>query len=170
MKTFVVLGMHRSATSLVAKGMSSVVHLGDAHNMLEPAKDNPEGFFENKRFLELNQEILFKAGGNWLEPPSEEKILEQKSWAESKIAQLIKEEATGHLLWGWKEPRTTLTIRLYHHILPQPHYIACFRNRDEVARSLSVRGGMSIQKGLRCADIYNARLLQFLIDVQLPKQ
>ena len=55
MKTIVVLGMHRSATSLIAKGLDAVCHMGD--DMLEPAKDNPEGFYENKRFLDLNIEM-----------------------------------------------------------------------------------------------------------------
>ena len=44
MKTFVVLGMHRSATSLVAKGLDNVIYLGDQSDMLDPQKDNTEGF------------------------------------------------------------------------------------------------------------------------------
>ena len=45
MKTFVVLGMHRSDTSRVSKGLSGEnVHLGD--DMLEPDVHNPLGYHE----------------------------------------------------------------------------------------------------------------------------
>lgn len=167
MKTFVILGMHRSATSLVAKGMDSIIHLGDEENMLEPASDNTEGFYENKRFIELNDEILWAAGGNWLEPPSEEKILEQALPFGVRIKKLIEEESEGKELWGWKDPRTTLTIKLFHPFLENPHYIACFREPMEVAKSLNARQGYSIQKGINCTMEYNHRLIKFLAEFGL---
>jgi len=170
MKTFVILGMHRSATSLVAKGLNTIVHLGDEENMLPSAPDNPEGFYENTRFLELNDEILHKAGGNWLEPPAEEKIIEQMPFFRSRIETLIKEESAGHSIWGWKDPRTSLTIRLFHPYLTNPHYIACFRTPEDVAKSLKTRNGYSLFKGINCTLEYNHRIIKFLSEVHLnPK-
>ena len=53
-KTFVVLGMHRSATSLSAMGLSRCnVHIGD--NLLgADANSNPYGHFEDRDFIRMN--------------------------------------------------------------------------------------------------------------------
>ena len=59
-KTFVILGCHRSASSLVAKALHEAgVHMGD--DLLSGLPDNPEGHFEDMDFLKKNVEIL---GGN----------------------------------------------------------------------------------------------------------
>jgi len=164
MKTIVVLGMHRSATSLIAKGLDAVCHMGD--DMLEPAKDNPEGFYENKRFLDLNIEILQTAGGNWLEPPSRAQIMAVKDQFDHKIRRLVEEESKDGI-WGWKDPRTSLTIDLFHPHLINPHYVCVFRNPKEVAKSLSARGAYSTNKGINCAYEYNARILTFIAENHL---
>ena len=167
MKTFVVLGMHRSATSLVAKGLDNVIYLGDQSDMLDPQKDNTEGFYENTKFIELNDKILNAGGGNWLEPPSEKSILSLKGRFDSEIKELIDSFNSKGQIWGWKDPRTSLTIRLFHPFLTNPHYIACFRNPLEVAKSLNKRNMISIQKGLRTTMEYNFRIIKFLNEKHL---
>lgn len=173
MKTFVVLGMHRSATSLIAKGLhESGIYLGQEKDMLPPAPDNPEGFYENKKFIKLNDAILHACKGNWLEPPSEEAILSVAPQFNDEIRDLVNEmeqKAEGKF-WGWKDPRSVLTIRLFHPFLKNPHYIAGFRDPNDVADSLHKRNGFSHRKAYNCALIYNARLLQFLIDNHLPSE
>ena len=58
-KTFVILGCHRSASSLVAKALHEAgVHMGD--ELLSGLADNPEGHFEDMDFLKKNVEILPK--------------------------------------------------------------------------------------------------------------
>lgn len=168
MKTFVILGMHRSATSLVAKGINTIVHLGKDEEMLPPQQDNPEGFYENMKFMDLNNRILSKAGGSWLEPPSEENILALKDEFKSEIIDLINEHSQ-YNLWGWKDPRTSLTIRLFHDYLTNPHYIACYRNPVDVAHSLQRRKNppMSMQKAIKVTMEYNMRIIKFLIDKHL---
>ena len=42
MKTIIVLGMHRSATSLVAKGLNNEIYMGQKMIM---GKDNPKRSF-----------------------------------------------------------------------------------------------------------------------------
>jgi hypothetical protein len=158
-KTFVILGMHRSATSLVAKCFhENIIDMGS--DLLFPAQDNPQGFYENTDFLNLNNDILIKAGGNYLEPPSQEAILETYSFFKSRIIDTI-EKHRGEF-WGWKDPRTTLTIELFHQHLPNPHYVSLFRSPVEVAKSLHRRNSCSIQKGLITAKEYNYRLIKFL--------
>lgn len=162
MKTFVVLGMHRSATSLVTKGLSGIINIGSV--IMPAGRGNPWGHFENMRFVEMNDAILSAAGGSWDNPPQEEAILSLKNEFADRIQRLVKQESEGHELWGWKDPRTTLTIKLYLPYLINPHFIACFREPHEVALSLNKRDGFPIENGIRLAKEYNDRLLKFLTD------
>ena len=160
MKTFVVLGMHRSATSLAAKGLyDNNVHMGDY--LLGKHPSNPYGHWEDREFIALNDAILTNAGGSWDDPPAESEIIAVgMKWAVT-IEEFVRKKEK-EPFWGWKDPRTTLTIQCYIPFLVNPHYFVCVRNPKDVAESLRKRNGMSIDKGLKLAGIYNSRLLSFL--------
>lgn len=160
-KAFIVLGMHRSATSLISGGLHNFGTCMGEH-MLGADSANIEGYFEDTDFQRLNNRILSMAGGRWDSPPNEEDILKLRDDFEPEIKQLIRRKE--RKLWGWKDPRTTLTIRLFLPFLKNPHFIACFRKPHSVAQSLQKRDGFSIEKGLRIARIYNNRLTTFLKD------
>lgn len=164
MKTFVILGMHRSATSLVAKGLASQLSMGS--DLLGASPSNPHGHFENRRFIALNDAILQSAGGTWDQPPSDAHINSQevRSKYSGVIEALVREEGGTKELWGWKDPRTTLTIKLYLPYLENPHFVACVRDPHEVAHSLEKRNGMPLRDGLQLAKVYNDRLLAFLAE------
>ena len=160
-KTFIILGMHKSATSLIAGGLNNFgVNMGE--KLMGGDEWNKIGYFEDMEFFRLNEEILKAAGGSWYEPPSERKILALKKEFGPKIKKLVEKKSG---LWGWKDPRTTLTIKLYLPYLKNPHFICCFRDPKEVARSLSKTQGISTEKALKLAGIYNKRLLKFLKEV-----
>lgn len=167
MKTFVVLGMHRSATSLMAKGLSMAgVHMGD--RLLGADPTNPYGHFEDLEFIEMNEQILESAGGSWNNPPPEENIAEVGVMLRDNIWELIEKRNNEHRLWGWKDPRTTLTIKAYLPMLTSPHFFTCFRGPREVAASLKKRDGMQFEKGVQLAMEYNRRLFAFLDDWSRP--
>jgi len=71
--------------------------------------------------------------------------------------------------WGWKDPRTTLTIEAYLPYLIKPHFYACFRDPKDVAKSLEIRNNFPISKGIELAKIYNKRLFEFLKNQYLPE-
>jgi len=160
-KSIVVLGMPRSATSLVGLGLQRAgVHIGE--HLLAGDIANPLGYYENLEFKDLNERILFAAGGNIFQPPAEEKILQQYPKFKQEIIDTIARN-TREPIWGWKEPRTTLTIRLYLPHLQNLHIISIFRNPYEVAKSLQrMRPSMSIKRGVAIANTYNSRLIKFL--------
>ena len=161
MKTFVVLGMHRSATSLAAKGLhDSGVHMGE--EFLSANGHNPQGYYENIEFVKLNDDILEAAGGSWFMPPGETAILLQYQNFKTRIEELVKKSSDGYELWGWKNPRTTLTIDLYLSYLVNPHFITCFRDKHEVAESLCKRDNFIYQYAVTLVEEYNRRLLRFL--------
>jgi hypothetical protein len=162
----VILGMHRSATSLVAKGLNNEIFMGD--NLLKPRPCNPKGFFEERAFVKLNDRILLAAGGSWDNPPSREAILAQKPKFDDEIKALIhnavkKATQKGYDFWGWKDPRTVLTIDLFLQYLPNPHFTVCYRQPIDVAKSLQARDPkMSIAKGIALTQEYNIRIQEFM--------
>ena len=159
-KCFIVLGMHRSATSLVSKGLSkSDINMGSS--MLQADASNLFGHWEDTDFLNLNKSIISDAGGDWDNPPPENKIIEVGKNYKEEIKRLIASKKKP--LWGWKDPRTTLTIRLFMPYLENPHWITCFRQPEQVAESLLIRNNFPISKGLALCKEYNQRLLRFLI-------
>jgi hypothetical protein len=158
-KTFAVLGMHRSATSLVAGGLDKRgVNMGE--NLLPADAGNPEGYYENVEFMNLNQRILSAAGGSWKNVPDREDILSVEDQFTDAIQRLVTKHQDD--LWGFKDPRTTLTIELFLPYLENPHFITCFREPEEVGKSLKRRDGMDVERGKELADTYNSRVLDFL--------
>src|SRR5215210_8491404 len=54
-----IVGMHRSGTSMVAKLLQRTgLNLGDEADLMPPAAENPEGFYEYLEFVRLNDEVL----------------------------------------------------------------------------------------------------------------
>ena len=159
MKTIVVLGMHRSATSLIAKGLANEINMGSV--MLEPQEDNPEGFYENKYFVALNSALFANAGGSWDNPPSIKDLKEANTGMNDTIRAVVKQEQR-QPIWGWKDPRTALTIDLYLPYLNNPHFVCVYRNPREVAKSLFKRDGIPIDKGIALAVEYNSRIRGFM--------
>src|SRR5207237_264153 len=61
--------------------------------------------------------------------------------------------------WGWKDPRTSLTIPLWLELVPDLRVVVCLRNPLDVALSLRKRGMFSYSSSLLLWLEYNERLL-----------
>jgi hypothetical protein len=165
MKTIVVLGMHRSSTSLIARTLNKEVHMGD--KLLKNQPDNPKGHYENIEALKINKQILQDAGGDWYDPPERDKIIEVGLKYTDDIKELVSQEikfakSKNMQSWGFKDPRTVLTIDVWHEHLPNPQFIVCYRNALDVARSLQKRNGISLDKGVSLTNEYNRRISEFI--------
>ena len=138
-----VVGMHRSGTSMVARILSACgLFLGREDELIGPAHDNPEGFWENLNFVGINEELLARFGGSWDEPPALPPRWEFAPEVESLLARASELVARfgGHTHWGWKDPRNSLTIPFWLRVVPALRVVVCVRNPLEVAHSLFVRG------------------------------
>src|SRR5215475_14037560 len=61
-----IAGMHRSGTSMVARLLNLCgVYLGPDAELSAAASDNEAGFWENPRFVKLNEDALSLLGGGW---------------------------------------------------------------------------------------------------------
>jgi hypothetical protein len=140
--TFCIAGMHRSGTSMVAKLLHACgMFLGPEDELSQPVVDNPAGYFEHPSFLKLNEDILAQFGGRWNEPP-----LLAPGWESSNELDALFERAEKLLsqsrrrYWGWKDPRTSLTLPFWKRLIPDLKVVICARSPVEVMHSLIVRG------------------------------
>lgn len=167
-RCFVVLGMHRSATSLIAKGLHMAgVFMGK--NFLQADSGNPQGYFEDSDFVNVNKWLLTKAGGDWYNVPKEEAIrkLGEDRWVRREISTLVRSRSASHKLWGWKDPRTVLTIKLFLPYLPEHFFFVAFRKPEDCAGSMARRDGTVGQNNLVVVHEYNRRLMDFLREQNL---
>lgn len=149
-KTFVILGCHRSASSLVAKALHEAgVHMGN--DLLSELPDNPEGHFEDMDFLKKNVELL--DGNVWNDVDRELQDADTSALVRSK---------NNRPLWGWKDPRTVLTIEKYYEHLDDPIIVGLFRKPELVAKSMAKRGDISEDDALALAKAYNRKIIDFL--------
>jgi len=158
MSQVVVLGMHRSGTSMVA-GILAKLGVFMGKSLLGPTPGNPAGHWEDREFLAINEEILRRAGGSWDSPPSHEATMAVD--VSGDIERLIHKRANLSI-WGWKDPRTVLTIEHYTPYLIGPLYIAVFREREAVVKSLMCRNYMIARVANALYDTYDDRLAAFL--------
>jgi hypothetical protein len=159
-----IAGMHRSGTSMITRALleSGLRLVGsDADELIEPAEDNPEGFWENKAIVACNDELLEAAGGAWDNPP----VLPPVAVDDPRVAHLA-DAATAALAplrehghWGFKDPRTCLTAAYWLDLEPDLRFVVCVRHPVEVAMSLKRRNQSSYSLGLALWERYYAALL-----------
>lgn len=131
-------GMHRSGTSMVTNLLRLCgLHLGPEGDMVASAPDNPEGFWENVNFKELNDDILRLLGGTFDAPPSL-----PRGWHELKALDPLREKAGAMLRAlaeaepsGWKDPRNSLTLPFWSSLTTELKVIICVRHPLDVALS-----------------------------------
>jgi hypothetical protein len=161
-KEVIVLGMHRSGTSMIGGVLS---HLGVNLGEDLPGKQisNPLGHFEDGDFLALNQTILENAGGYWDQPPEKKNIELLHDKFKEPIQALVSDRkwASGEEIWGWKDPRTSLTIELFIPYLDNPHFIICRRDPSEIITSLWQRNRMTEDEARQLVDTYYQRIDDF---------
>ena len=157
-----ITGMHRSGTSMLAKVLQSAgLHLGLATDFIDPAPDNPRGFFEHAGFVAIGEDLLAAAGGAWDHVPAcppmavdDERVTHLRPRAEELIADLSIVPR-----WGWKDPRTCLTIRFWLDLIPELRTVICVRHPLEVTLSLRRRNNTSYAHSLSLWHAYYETLL-----------
>lgn len=160
-----ITGMHRSGTSTIAQLLYRCgLYLGPENDLFAPKNENPDGYWENKKFVNVNEKIFRAYKSGWDLPFSL-----ASDWHEDERLLPIKIEALrllkdfeGHDPWGWKDPRSSLTLPFWLSLLPNSRVLVCLRNPLEVALSLRKRGNSSYAFGLNLWEIYYRKLFESL--------
>jgi len=155
-----ITGAHRSGTSMVARLLHACgLDLGPESDLMPPAKDNPDGFWENLSFVAMNDELLNELGGAWDLPPRSTPFADKRFDAMRTRAQILVSAFSRSKVWGWKDPRNSLTLPFWRAIVPKLRTIIVVRNPLEVAYSLHQRNGVSLHLALSLWGVYNQHAL-----------
>ena len=137
------------------------LYLGPESALMPPQADNPEGFWEHLGFVAVNDELLNELGGAWdLPPRADENFSDPRLDPLRTKARLLIKGFDSARVWGWKDPRNSLTLPFWHGVLPGLKTLVIVRNPLEAAHSMRERNGTSHSFGLRLWEIYNRRLIE----------
>ncbi len=146
----IVIGMHRSGTSLLARVLHQCkVFMGARRS------SHDEAYF----FLRRNQWLFRLAHAAWDNPESVKYLLHCQELRSEAVAYLKKELMSTKFrdylgwakyliyrtlenknqVWGWKDPLTSYTLPLWMDIFPRAKVIHVIRNGIDVANSLQTR-------------------------------
>jgi len=137
------------------------LELGPKSELMPPQADNPEGFWEHLGFVALNDELLSELGGAWdLPPKADEDFTSARLNPVRLKARLLIEKFDSARVWGWKDPRNSLTLPFWQQLLAGLKTVIVVRNPLEVAHSMGERNRTSYSFGLRLWEIYNRHLVE----------
>jgi glycosyltransferase involved in cell wall biosynthesis len=168
-RALVVLGMHRSGTSAIARVLNLCGAFLPAKVKPPKVGVNPKGFWEPEAVLDLDVRLMRQLGGDWCHvnfalPDSGAVIDEFLADANA----LLASEYEGRPLIAIKDPRICVLAPLWHRALAdagyRPAYGVPIRHPLEVAQSLHARGDMSIGAGLALWRAYMERVVEFTQD------
>ena len=131
--TLIISSMHRSGSSLTASILRSLgLHIGQ--RLIEKTEYNTKEYLENLDFYEFHKQVLQSQGLNEDGWTLQEKIDIGENFKEKAKEIIAKNSISGN--WGWKEPRTTLFLDFWSHLLPNAKFILIYRSPWEVVDSL----------------------------------
>jgi glycosyltransferase involved in cell wall biosynthesis len=136
----IVLGMHRSGTSLVAQLVAKWgAYMGD--DLMPSNEYNKDGYWEYNPLVNLNDKMLAYTGNSWYAPPASVNVPllvdvfgEEARNLVSRMDQLQRD-------WCWKDPRMTILLPFWREILTDRKlfFVFTFRNPLAIASSLYTR-------------------------------
>lgn len=151
----IVLGMHRSGTSLLT-GLLSQVGVVMGKRLYAPQKGvNEKGFWEHEDIVDTHDELLLNLCSQW-----DDVLPLPGKWWEGDIVQpfvarlssLVKRDFSNTDVWALKDPRMCRLLPLWFPIFAalrvNPTFICMNRNPFEVVGSLQKRDRFSREKAL----------------------
>ena len=148
-----VLGMHRSGTSVITRGLQVMgVELGD---QLMPASEgnNSKGFWEDVDINALNIEMLhfLKLDWHFLTPIqlSDVDTLCKNGYLQ-RATELLQKKTAGKAIFGFKDPRLAKLLPFWKEVFTRSQmtveYIIVIRHPLSVSSSLAKRNGFDVEK------------------------
>ena len=151
-----VLGMHRSGTSLCAHILSALgVDMADkllipGHSSMPP--DNLRGHWERWEIVEFHDRIL-SLFNRVYSGHFHDFALPVAWWADPQVVQIKREiivfleQRMGSGYFGFKDPRTVRLMPMWYQIFNElkltPKIVLCLRNPAQIGRSLNAREGLN---------------------------
>ncbi len=150
----IVLGMHRSGTSLVSSLLSG---LGCNHGgeFVAAEDDNPRGYWEHADVVSAHELFLTSFGSSWNDPRAFPRGLfrsEQSQFARGLIREILWRDFRDLDRWVIKDPRLCRLLPLWdeplHELEREIRFLHILRHPLSVAQSLAARDGMTLEAAL----------------------
>jgi hypothetical protein len=144
-----VLGMHRSGTSVLA---GLLAHLGAQapRALMPPDANNPQGYWESQLFHDFHERLLAMAGtrwDSWTQVPSEWLRSDASAQFGEECQSLLQTEFGEAPLFLLKDPRMCRLMPFWLPLMESfritPSAVLVIRRPIEVARSLERRNALS---------------------------
>ena len=162
-RPIVVLGMHRSGTSLLAQVIEALgAYAGRPDELAPPDMFNPTGYWEHKAVVQLDTAILDELDASWTDIAH----ADVSRLAPSRRAELVEraKEAIrpleGRGPFVVKDPRMALLFPLWREALRDPVVVIAWREPAAVARSIAKRDNRPLLASLALWEHYTRTLLR----------
>ena len=179
----IVIGMHRSGTSMLTRFVQDLGYF-IGHN--QDRAHNDESFM----FQKINDWIFFQKNITWDNVYNQQFVTTRLA---DELASVVKDYLTHpmnsrrfiggkfgllgadlcayKLLWGWKDPKTTINLDVWSRVFPQAKVIHIYRNPIDIAQSLKTREIKLAEgwKGRRATNKIKKRLLKSKLYGQSPR-
>ncbi len=147
-RAVLVVGMHRSGTSAVARGIAALgVYLGN--DFLDAQPENPTGYWEDKGIVEIDERVLKALDLRWddVAPIAPAEFRRLRIWLlRRRAVRYVKRMFAAHPLWGFKDPRAIRLLPFWRAVLRKcgadDGYVVAIRNPRSVEASLFRRQSM----------------------------
>ncbi|MBI9077117.1 MAG: sulfotransferase [Desulfatibacillum sp.] len=165
-RAIAILGMHRSGTSLAARGINLLgAWMGEESALMGPARDNPAGFWERWDLMEFHDKILHAMGRTWHDTAALPiwDALPQAATYQIQLEQMLDFIFKHQSLWAFKDPRACLLLPLWSRAVARQNTllnaVLMVRNPLDVAQSLKHRNGFSLQKSFTLWELHYSQVL-----------
>ncbi|MDM8568376.1 glycosyltransferase [Thiotrichales bacterium HSG1] len=138
----IVLGMHRSGTSMVARLLNMMgAYFGPDNVAMQPTKANPKGYWEREDIWHLNDAIFRKLELSW-DNISDFDATKLTTDIQQEFAPDIRKivfSLDANRPWMIKDPRLCLLLNVWKPLLEVPVCVYVYRDPIQVAQSLTTR-------------------------------
>ena len=163
MSQFVVLGMHRSGTTLLTRVLDALgCYTGPESSFNPGGTDHPKGYWEYRDVWRIDEDALAYLDAAWDDPVNVDLARlppARRAELDARVGAVVR-ELDAHRPWAIKDPRLCLLLPLWRPALSAPVCVFIFRRPLEVALSLQRRDGSPLVAGFAMWELYNRAALE----------
>ncbi|MGH9356173.1 MAG: sulfotransferase family protein, partial [Terriglobia bacterium] len=163
-RPIIVLGMHRSGTSLVAELVGKWGAFGN-DQFLPTDSRNPQGYWEYAPLVHFNRRLLASIGSQSFLPPSDQDTdalvgrASDPAWR-NEASQLIAAMESGKRAWYWKDPRLSVMLPFWQKMWDDAVYVVTVREPLDTALSLKKRDNLPLSAAILLWQRYMTTILR----------
>jgi len=161
-KTIVILTVGKTGSSFLSSLLSCLgIYMGKVGSL-----------WEDESFARMENQFLKYLNKSYFEFPSRKEIIKIEKYFREDMLELIKTRSN-RKLWGWKNPRTALSARIWHRHLTNPYYIWLMRSIEGNVGSLikryrKTKQDRTVTEWVEHVQYYNNEIESFLKEYSPP--